>query len=156
MQTRHLLLHKLKKHICKWNIVQSKIDADSLERITKSEIGRRNEAKKEFVSFKRGMSPKKLHEVVNFSYFIQEKYDNFLKESTSCVIDIGSGLGYLDQFLCYIYGYQVIGIESCSNHSNGADKRNSYFSAVDKDNRYNIKRKSSGKIILIISKWAIY
>ena len=78
----------------------------------------------------RRMSPKKLHEVVNFSSFIHQKFDTLLKPSDH-VIDIGSGLGYLDQFLCQIYNFKTIGVESSNNHGEGAKNRNSCLSASE-------------------------
>merc|ERR1719150_3460942 len=80
------------------------------------------------------MSPKKKHEVLYFSHFIKEHFNSILMNSKSFIIDIGSGLGYLDQMLWYLYGYQVVGIESSTKHGEAADKRNT--SLVDGEADY--------------------
>lgn len=69
---------------------------------------------------KRGMNPKKQHEVSHMSALI-----NDISVRTGCdvVIDVGSGLGYLGHVLTTVYGLKVIGLESKHSHTTGADKR---------------------------------
>eukprot|EP00088_Acartia_fossae_P056460 TRINITY_DN6575_c0_g1_i1.p1 TRINITY_DN6575_c0_g1~~TRINITY_DN6575_c0_g1_i1.p1 ORF type:complete len:425 (-),score=53.40 TRINITY_DN6575_c0_g1_i1:118-1392(-) len=64
----------------------------------------------------RGLSQKKIHEVSAFSQFISEK----CTENT--IIDVGSGLGYLDERLLQ-RGFNVIGIESNNSIHKGAMER---------------------------------
>lgn len=75
---------------------------------------------------KRGMNPKKQHEVSHMSALI-----NDISVRTGCdvVIDVGSGLGYLGHVLTSVYGLKVIGLESKQSHTTGADKR--LFSDTD-------------------------
>ena len=54
-----------------------------------------------------------------------------LKNTSNYLIDIGSGLGYLDQLLCQIYNYKTIAIESSASHGEGAKKRNVFLEADD-------------------------
>ena len=77
------------------------------------------------------MSPKKQHEVMVFTRFIHEQFETILSASQNFVIDIGSGLGYLDQLLWYLHNYQVIGIESSQEHNQRAEARNLHITNLD-------------------------
>ena len=39
------------------------------------------------------------------------------------IVDIGSGLGYVDQILNDAFGFDVIGVESNAGHAQGAKRR---------------------------------
>ncbi|XP_061174710.1 probable methyltransferase-like protein 25 [Saccostrea echinata] len=69
---------------------------------------------------KRGMNPKKQHEVRHMAALVSN-----MAAKTGCdvVIDVGSGLGYLGHVLSTVYGLKVIGLESKTSHTSGADKR---------------------------------
>ena len=134
VQRRHKLSQNLKSLICKWNIITVEIPDTNNKIKTRQRKG--DKKQDNIVSLQRGMSPKKKHEVQNFGNFIKEQFDSVLSESKSFMIDIGSGLGYLDQFLWYLYGYRIIGIESCSKHGQAADKRNTYLASSEESNRY--------------------
>ncbi|XP_062597462.1 probable methyltransferase-like protein 25 [Saccostrea cucullata] len=69
---------------------------------------------------KRGMNPKKQHEVRHMAALVS---DIATKTGCDVVIDVGSGLGYLGHVLSTVYGLKVIGLESKSTHTSGADKR---------------------------------
>ncbi|XP_071098304.1 methyltransferase-like protein 25B [Haliotis cracherodii] len=71
-------------------------------------------------NLKRGMSPKKLHEVTNMSAVVMETSS---KAGCDVIVDIGSGLGYLGQVLHKCYGYSVVGVEGCDGHVERAEKR---------------------------------
>jgi hypothetical protein len=68
----------------------------------------------------RGISAKKLHEISILTPFIINLCEN---HSVSNVIDIGSGLSYLGQFLALNSNIQIIGLESDENRVYLADKR---------------------------------
>ncbi|XP_067653794.1 probable methyltransferase-like protein 25 isoform X2 [Haliotis asinina] len=71
-------------------------------------------------NMKRGMSPKKLHEVTNMSAVVKE---TAAKAGCDVIVDVGSGLGYLGQVLHVSYGYSVVGVEGCSGHVERAERR---------------------------------
>ncbi|XP_046549291.1 methyltransferase-like protein 25B isoform X2 [Haliotis rubra] len=71
-------------------------------------------------NLKRGMSPKKLHEVTTMSAVVKETAE---KAGCDVIVDVGSGLGYLDQVLHKCYGYSVVGVEGCDGHVERAEKR---------------------------------
>ena len=130
VQRRHELVQKLELFGTQWCITPPTLDLKSYLKI----INRHQKLCEDNIhvvdKMCRRMSPKKLHEVVNFSSFIHQKFDTLMKPSDH-VIDIGSGLGYLDQFLCQIYNYKTIGVESSNNYGEGAKSRNSCLSATE-------------------------
>lgn len=65
---------------------------------------------------KKGMNPKKCHEVEHLTDLVHKTCD---KHGCQSIVDIGSGLGYLGQILSKRYGYKVYGLESeeCRTHS---------------------------------------
>ncbi|KAH9499041.1 hypothetical protein Btru_005493 [Bulinus truncatus] len=67
-----------------------------------------------------GMNEKKLHEVSRMAPFIDD-----LVSKTSCdlIVDVGSGLGYLDHILHQEFGHKVIGLEVNESHITSAEKR---------------------------------
>ncbi|KAK3599773.1 hypothetical protein CHS0354_037259 [Potamilus streckersoni] len=72
---------------------------------------------------KRGMTPKKLHEVCHMTSLV----DHVTRESGSeVVVDVGSGLGYLGQVLHDVFHYPVLGLESQSGHTSGAEQRTTH------------------------------
>ncbi|CAH1788871.1 unnamed protein product [Owenia fusiformis] len=83
-------------------------------------------------TMKKGMNPKKIHEVSNMAAVIHEMCR---EHGVKVVIDIGSGLGYLGQVLSATYGYRVIGFESIASRSHGASKRNVKQSKQNKPHR---------------------
>nr|XP_018898677.1 PREDICTED: methyltransferase-like protein 25 isoform X2 [Bemisia tabaci] len=58
---------------------------------------------------KAGVTPKKTHEVDNLVPFIHSLCSD---HSINRIVDIGSGLGYLDLFLYVKYGHTILGVES--------------------------------------------
>ncbi|KAL3884429.1 hypothetical protein ACJMK2_024568 [Sinanodonta woodiana] len=69
---------------------------------------------------KRGMTPKKLHEVCHMTSLV----DHVTRESgAEVIVDVGSGLGYLGQVLHDEFHYPVLGLESQSGHTSGAEQR---------------------------------
>jgi hypothetical protein len=133
VQRRHNLSQNLKSLICKWNINTLEIPDTNIKIKTSERKG--DKKHDNIVSIQRGMSPKKKHEVLNFGHFINEQFDSVLCDTKNFMIDIGSGLGYLDQFLWYFYDYRIIGIESCSDHGQAADKRNTCLTSSEENNR---------------------
>ncbi|XP_030843845.1 methyltransferase-like protein 25 [Strongylocentrotus purpuratus] len=74
---------------------------------------------------KRIMGNKKSHEVA----LMAQKCANLLSATgIKQVIDIGSGKGYLGQFLTMQYGINVISVDSSETNTNGALKRNNRLS----------------------------
>ena len=134
VERRHKLSQNLKSLICKSSINTVEIPDTNTKIKTRQRKG--DKKQDNIVSLQRGMSPKKKHEVLNFGNFIKEQFDSVLSESKGFIIDIGSGLGYLDQFLWYLYDYRIIGVESSSNHGQTADKRNACLTSSEKNNRY--------------------
>ena len=131
IQRRHELTQKLNHLGSTWNIIPSKLDLKSHLKIINLQHERKCEENINVIDkMFRKMSPKKLHEVVNFSSFIHNKFDLLLSKSSDHIVDIGSGLGYLDQYLCQIYKYRTIGVESSTNHDEGAKHRNSLLSTT--------------------------
>ncbi|XP_059143011.1 probable methyltransferase-like protein 25 [Physella acuta] len=68
----------------------------------------------------RGMNPKKVHEVSIMAPFIHE-----VMKQTKCnlILDVGSGLGYLDHVLHQVYGHRVVGLEISDSHISSAETR---------------------------------
>ncbi|KAJ9576401.1 hypothetical protein L9F63_006757, partial [Diploptera punctata] len=58
---------------------------------------------------RRGLNPKKQHEVTSMAKLVRRKCST---DDITQVLDMGSGLGYLDQLLHHHYGYNIIGLES--------------------------------------------
>ena len=132
VKRRHDLVQKLKQFGSEWIVTPETLDLKSHFKIINLKHDKIDKKNMEAVTkMCRRMSPKKLHEVVNFSSFIHQKFDFLLKESSNYVIDIGSGLGYLDQFMCEVYNYRTIAIESSANHGEGAKKRNEFMADVN-------------------------
>ncbi|GFN86192.1 upf0431 protein c1orf66-like protein [Plakobranchus ocellatus] len=68
----------------------------------------------------RGMNPKKLHEV---SYIATLIHDIMAETGCDTVVDVGSGLGYLDHVLHQVFGHTVVGLETSESHVSGAESR---------------------------------
>ena len=124
IQKRHMFSKKLGQLIPQWRVPSMNCHLGTPNKITKS-VRHRNEDSicTNLALLKRGMSPKKCHEVSSFTNFIHEQFNRVLTKPQNFLIDIGSGLGYLDQFLWYVHGYRVIGVESNSGHILSAEKR---------------------------------
>ncbi|XP_046404501.1 uncharacterized protein LOC124169795 [Ischnura elegans] len=58
---------------------------------------------------RKGMSPKKQHEVLHLTSFI---YHQCCEGNLSRILDLGSGLGYLGKLLHHRSGYRVLGLEA--------------------------------------------
>ncbi|XP_014667521.1 PREDICTED: uncharacterized protein LOC106809081 isoform X4 [Priapulus caudatus] len=78
---------------------------------------------------KRGMTPKKVHEVEWMSSLVA---DVCLKTQCDVVVDIGAGLGYLSRVLSSIHGLRVICIESDGSRTLGAERRANRHSPTSK------------------------
>jgi len=81
----------------------------------------KNESKKMSPEKSRGLTRKKIHEILNFSAFIQEKCSSTPAVATT-VIDVGSGLGYIGGELV-AGGLDVVGIEGNRHFHQAAIKR---------------------------------
>ena len=138
IQRRHILREKLEIYISKWSIPSLELDVTLPIEITNPGTDQKYSDSKHpnLALLKRGMSPKKLHEVSNFTHFIHERCENVLRKAENFVIDIGSGLGYLDQFLWYLHSYRVIGVESNLHHIKRAEKRNNLINTTCDKTRY--------------------
>ncbi|KAG8227566.1 hypothetical protein J437_LFUL000666 [Ladona fulva] len=62
---------------------------------------------------RKGMSPKKQHEVLHLASFI---YQQCNYSQISRILDLGSGLGYLGKLLHHKSGYRVLGLEADAGH----------------------------------------
>ena len=132
VQRRHELSQNLATLVPQWNKTNPEFDINTYSKIKTRNVDRFCSHKDEHITkLVRGMSPKKQHEVMVFTRFIHEQFKTILSASQNFVIDIGSGLGYLDQLLWYLHNYQVIGIESCQEHNQRAEARNSYITNLD-------------------------
>ena len=131
IQQRNLLSRKLKTLIPENQISSTNGQLTSFHEAT-LDINRKNVVEKRNAELiKRGMSPKKVHEVSNYACFIHQHFDSVLNKNSNFLLDIGSGLGYLDQFLWYVFGYRVVAIESSPDHTSGAEKRNNSILVTD-------------------------
>eukprot|EP00731_Ephydatia_muelleri_P021994 Em0014g585a len=68
-----------------------------------------------------GMNPKKAHEVEEASQLISTLA---VKHGLKQVLDLGSGKGYLSEHLALKYGLAVVGVDSQSSNTHGAQCRN--------------------------------
>ena len=66
----------------------------------------------------RGMSPKKIHEVLNFGDFLLKR----LNKSDQRLIDVGSGAGHLERYLLSLIAVEIICIESSKTQTQSATK----------------------------------
>ncbi|RUS81898.1 hypothetical protein EGW08_010325, partial [Elysia chlorotica] len=68
----------------------------------------------------RGMNPKKLHEVSYLASLV-----NRIMSESGCdlIVDVGSGLGYLDHVLHQAHHRAVLGLEISNSHVSGAEMR---------------------------------
>ncbi|KAL7012197.1 hypothetical protein ACKWTF_014680 [Chironomus riparius] len=71
------------------------------------------------------MSVKKLYEIENIGKLINE----ICKDEVTTLVDLGSGLGYLDEYLHTSYGYKIIGLEGSANNQERAVKRQEKYYA---------------------------
>ncbi|XP_033725202.1 protein RRNAD1-like [Pecten maximus] len=78
---------------------------------------------------RRGMTPKKQHEVSLMSSVV---HDVAQRADCEVILDIGSGLGYLGQLLQKHFGYHIIGLESKQGHTSGAERRARHTTELDK------------------------
>ena len=132
VQRRNELSQNLATLIPQWNKTNSEFDINTYGKIKTQNVDRFLSHKDEDITkLVRGMSPKKQHEVMVFTRFIHEQFETILSASQNFVIDIGSGLGYLDQLLWYLHNYQVIGIESSQEHNQRAEARNLHITNLD-------------------------
>lgn len=77
-----------------------------------------------------GMSPKKLHEVSHLASLINSVC---IKSNCKYIVDIGSGLGYLDLVLCKQFGYEVLGLENQKSRVSVASKRTNVAKKKDRN-----------------------
>ncbi|GFR89561.1 UPF0431 protein C1orf66-like protein [Elysia marginata] len=68
----------------------------------------------------RGMSKKKLHEVSYMASLVDEVV---AEANCDLIVDVGSGLGYLDHVLHQVYQHSVLGLETVDSHVTGAETR---------------------------------
>lgn len=71
------------------------------------------------------MSVKKLYEIENMSKLINE----VCKDEVTTLVDLGSGLGYLDEYLHTSYGYKIIGLEGSKKNQEQAVRRQEKYYA---------------------------
>ncbi|KAL7275006.1 hypothetical protein RUND412_002070 [Rhizina undulata] len=83
-----------------------------------------------------GMKPKKIHEVENFSAFVDNLVSNIAAEnpgqSISHILDFGSGQAYLSRTLAKKYSHHVVGIESRTTNIEGAKEMDERFDNLAK------------------------
>ncbi|KAL1462807.1 hypothetical protein WDU94_014614 [Cyamophila willieti] len=87
-------------------------------------------------ALQRGVGKKKMHEISILSSLINEKCN---EKNIKCLVDIGSGVGYLDEILVYHYDFNVIGLECDQSKIDGALTR------IEKQNTKN-KVEYKGKL----------
>ncbi|XP_067002977.2 methyltransferase-like protein 25B isoform X2 [Anabrus simplex] len=75
-----------------------------------------------------GLTIKKQHEVARLAALIHKECSS---RRIRRILDIGSGLGYLDQVLHHQYGYEVLGLESNPHHVEKAEVRYQGLRAAD-------------------------
>ncbi|XP_078359527.1 putative methyltransferase-like protein 25 isoform X1 [Oculina patagonica] len=78
-----------------------------------------SEGKVDFISH--NMTPKKSYEVDVMSDVINRLVERF---QVSKILDLGSGKGYLSQYLAMQYGLNVVGVDSSDSNTQNAAKRN--------------------------------
>merc|ERR1712226_972599 len=74
------------------------------------------------------MSGKKFHEVLVLGEFLKQKLP-----TASNIVDLGSGKGYLSDFLTQVQGFNVVGVETCQSFNDSAAKRNLKISRLWKN-----------------------
>ncbi|KAG0133785.1 hypothetical protein HOY82DRAFT_555610 [Tuber indicum] len=84
-----------------------------------------------------GMRPKKIHEVENFSAFVDDLVSNINArdkpiggEGITHILDFGSGQAYLSRTLAKKYGHNVVGIESRPANIEGAKEMDTRFDSL--------------------------
>ncbi|CUS07598.1 unnamed protein product [Tuber aestivum] len=100
-----------------------------------------------------GMRPKKIHEVENFSAFVDDLVSNVNArdkptggEGITHILDFGSGQAYLSRTLAKKYGHNVVGIESRPGNIEGAKEMDARFeNLAKKRERKGRKRQQSGE-----------
>ncbi|KAH0606407.1 uncharacterized protein H6S33_004068 [Morchella sextelata] len=94
-----------------------------------------------------GMKPKKIHEVENFSEFVDDLVTDIAKENPedgiTHILDFGSGQAYLSRTLAKKYNYHVVGIESRTANIDGAKEMDERFDNLAKKREK--KKKGKGK-----------
>ncbi|XP_075253821.1 putative methyltransferase-like protein 25 [Convolutriloba macropyga] len=71
------------------------------------------------------MSEKKFHEVIAMGEFLKIN-----QHQRANVVDLGSGKGYLSDFLSQFHSFNVVGVETCSSFNESAAKRNLKVSRI--------------------------
>uniref|UniRef100_A0A8D8LN09 Methyltransferase-like protein 25 n=1 Tax=Cacopsylla melanoneura TaxID=428564 RepID=A0A8D8LN09_9HEMI len=90
-------------------------------------------------ALQRGVGKKKMHEISILSSLINEKC---AENNIKCLVDIGSGVGYLDEILVHNYNFNVIGLECDQSKIDGALTR------IEKQNtKNNVEYKDKLKYI---------
>lgn len=70
------------------------------------------------------LSIKKLYEIENIGKLINEEFESDL----DVLVDLGSGLGYLDEFLHVNHNFKIIGLEGCEkNHLKAIERQQKYY-----------------------------
>ncbi|RPB03878.1 hypothetical protein L873DRAFT_1833550 [Choiromyces venosus 120613-1] len=101
-----------------------------------------------------GMRPKKIHEVENFSAFVDDLVSDINARKASSggegrgithILDFGSGQAYLSRTLAKKYGHNVVGIESRLENIEGAEEMDTRFdNLAKKRERKEQKREQTG------------
>ena len=84
------------------------------------------------------MSRKKFHEVVRIGHFL-ECNSRLLNHN---VVDLGSGKGYLSDYLSQFLQYRVVGVETCDAFNDSAAKRRLKVSRIWRKMEFNRKKKA--------------
>lgn len=87
--------------------------------ILNDELEKWRNGKHSRIHFSEFMSPKKLHEVEMMSEIVSA----LSHLSTTHIIDVGDGKGYLSSILALQYGLKVLGLDSSKVNTHGAAKR---------------------------------
>jgi hypothetical protein len=70
------------------------------------------------------LSIKKLYEIENIGKLLSEEYEGDL----DIFVDLGSGLGYLDEFLHVNFNFKVIGLEGSDKiHHKAIERQEKYY-----------------------------
>lgn len=102
-----------------WLNLATKARGLALPRLPRPALGKGPELTRRILACT-GCSPKKREEICALGAFIAELC---AKQSIPCVVDLGSGQGYLSAVLALTYGLRVIGVDKDPVQTEGAERR---------------------------------
>ncbi|OXU19287.1 hypothetical protein TSAR_002749 [Trichomalopsis sarcophagae] len=102
-------------------------------------------------AFLKKLSIKKQHEIFHLAHLVHKQCSS---QNLSCIVDLGSGLGYISQLLNHVYGYQVLGLESnAQNVQTAKIRQNTLFPESLSSVKYvcsNVTRDSAKSIEVLL------